>query len=132
VQIVHQPIQRPGGVVLSQIAGIGERCLDDTADFLGRVGHGSTRARRFFQSLQSLLIETMEPIPYHAFTHLKLLRNLGGRLSLAGQPDDLRSFEFPNGRVSCMYQSFNRLSFFLGHFSQSQHLTSLFAYCSFW
>src|SRR2546425_10291257 len=132
MQIVRQPIQRPTGVVLSQLPGVRERYLDDAADFLGGVGHGSTRARRFFQPLQSLLIETMEPIANHAFTHLKLLRNPGGRLSLTGQPDDLRTFQFPHRRVSRMHQSLNRLSFFLAQFSQSQHhFTSLFACYSF-
>src|SRR5437899_10956343 len=74
----------------------------------------------------------MEPIPYHPFTDLKLLRNLGGRLSLTGQPDDLSTFQFPNRRVSCMHQSLNRPIFFLAQFSHSQHhFTSLFACFSF-
>src|SRR2546425_12761715 len=74
----------------------------------------------------------MEPIPDHPFTGLELLRNLAGRLSLTGQPDDLSTFQFPNRRVSCMHQSLNRLAFFLAQFSQSQHhFTSLFACCSF-
>jgi hypothetical protein len=132
MQVVYQPIQRPAGVVLSQIAGIGERYLDDAADFLWSIGHRSTRARRFFHPLQSLLMKAMEPIAYHPFTNLKLLGNLGSRLSLTGQPDDLRAFQFPNGRVARMHQSLNRLSFFLAQFSHSQHpFTSLFACFSF-
>src|SRR5258708_17108442 len=128
VQVVHQPIQRPAGVVLSQIARVAERCLNDAADFLGRVSHGSTGARRFFQPSQSLLIEAMEPIAHHVFTDLQLLGNLGRLASLAGQPDDLCAFEFPNRRVSRMHQSLKHLVFFLGYFSQSQHhLTSLVA-----
>jgi hypothetical protein len=74
----------------------------------------------------------MEPIANHTFTDLKLLGNFGGRLSLTGQPNDLRAFEFPNGRVSRVHQSLNRLSFFLAQFSQAQHhFTSLFACFSF-
>jgi hypothetical protein len=75
---------------------------------------GKSQARRFFQPGQSLLIEAMEPVAHHAFTDLQLLGNLWRLASLTGQPDDLRSFEFANGRVSGMHQSLNRLSFFLG------------------
>ena len=42
VQVLDQPIQRPARIVLSQIAGMGEGGLDDTADFLWGVGHGPT------------------------------------------------------------------------------------------
>jgi hypothetical protein len=125
-QVVYQPIQRPGGVALfSQVGRPGERGLNDLTDELWLVGHGPTRAWRFFESLQSLLIEAMEPIAHHTLAHIELLGNLRRPLSLARQPDDLRSFAFPHRRVSCMHQSFNRLLFFLAQFSQSErHLLS--------
>src|SRR6266567_1913349 len=63
----------------------------------------------------------MKPIAHHPFTHFKLLCNLGRLPSPSCQPDDLRSFEFPNGRASCIHQAFYRLLLFFAQFSQSQH-----------
>lgn len=120
VQVVHQPIQRPGRIPLfAQVLGPTESCLNDLADQRWLVGHRSSRARSFFQPLQALLVKTMEPIAHHPLAHVDLLCNLGRQLALTGQPDDLRSFEFPHGRVSGMHESFNRLLLFFAQFSQS-------------
>src|SRR5947209_20045177 len=83
MQVVHQPIQRPGSITLfTSIPWPGESRLDDFAHQLRLIGGRSTRARRFFQSQQSLLIEAVEPIAYHPLTDFKLLGDLRRQQSL--------------------------------------------------
>src|SRR5713226_5146953 len=99
---------------------MGESRLDNLAHDLWLVDHWTPRSRRFFQSLQSLLVEAVEPSAHHALTDLETLGNLGRTQSLVCQPHKLGSFQLPGWHLSRMQQLLECGVFFLGEFSQSQ------------